>query len=474
MATTEIHLAIDGTSQSFSTPISTSHSTREVHRAIRKAAGAAIPDDPVVLKLYSQTGTLVPIGPHIPANTADKPYRLVTKAAKYSDRGTGTNGAIWDILESSSAVASLVKDVDEMSKSIRTVSFKVEQIEKYTTQKERVSQKPSTRRVHRALQQLQLPVKPIDHQMSREIYEQMKKPTFDIWLFRESELIHLLAQMYEEFGLIKTFNISIEKLHSFLHMIKHMYNKNPFHNFQHCFCVSQMMFALLHVTGVHKHFTPLEKLALITAAIGHDLDHPGFNNAYQVNACTELATTYNDISPLENHHSAVLFSILHHPDTNILSGLSTADYKEVRKIIIMCILATDMAKHGEILGKFKSITETFSYEDVTHRHSLFQMLIKCSDISNEVRPKHVSEPWVDNLLEEFFGQSDREKAEGLPTAPFMDRDKVTKPSAQVGFIGFVMIPLFELASKVLPDMEDQIIQPIRKAHEYYKSLLEKK
>ena len=51
-------------------------------------------------------------------------------------------------------------------------------------------------------------------------------------------------------------------------------------------------------------------------------------------------------------------------------------------------------------------------------------------ISNEVRPKHVSEPWVDNLLEEFFGQSDLEKKEGLPTAPFMDREKVTKPSAQ--------------------------------------------
>jgi high affinity cGMP-specific 3',5'-cyclic phosphodiesterase 9 len=58
------------------------------------------------------------------------------------------------------------------------------------------------------------------------------------------------------------------------------------------------------------------------------------------------------------------------------------------------------------------------------------MIIKCSDISNEVRPRHISEPWVDNLLEEFFTQSDHEKAEGLPWAPFMDREKVTKPSAQ--------------------------------------------
>jgi high affinity cGMP-specific 3',5'-cyclic phosphodiesterase 9 len=70
------------------------------------------------------------------------------------------------------------------------------------------------------------------------------------------------------------------------------------------------------------------------------------------------------------------------------------------------------------------------------------MLMKCSDISNEVRPKHVSEPWVDNLLEEFFGQSDLEKKEGLPTAPFMDREKVTKPSAQ-GKPALFYMPLYK-------------------------------
>ena len=48
----------------------------------------------------------------------------------------------------------------------------------------------------------------------------------------------------------------------------------------------------------------------------------------------------------------------------------------------------------------------------------------------------------------FCFQSDREKAEGLPVAPFMDRDKVSKPTAQIGFIKFVLIPLFELLNKV--------------------------
>lgn len=32
------------------------------------------------------------------------------------------------------------------------------------------------------------------------------------------------------------------------------------------------------------------------------------------------------------------------------------------------------------------------------------VLIKACDISNEVRPMEVSEPWVDCLLEEYFNQ----------------------------------------------------------------------
>ncbi|KAH9274467.1 hypothetical protein BASA83_003100 [Batrachochytrium salamandrivorans] len=106
-------------------------------------------------------------------------------------------------------------------------------------------------------------------------------------------------------------------------------------------------------------------------------------------------------------------------------------------------------------------------------HAVAFACIKCADISNEVRPANVAEPWVNCLLEEFFSQSDREKAEGLPNAPFMDREKVTKPSAQIGFIAYVMIPMYELVGTVLPNMDQYIVQPIRESLTFYKDLLEK-
>jgi len=81
------------------------------------------------------------------------------------------------------------------------------------------------------------------------------------------------------------------------------------------------------------------------------------------------------------------------------------------------------------------------------------ILIKVADISNEARPMEVAEPWLDRLLQEFFKQSDAEKLEGLPVTPFMDRDKVTKPSSQVSFIGLVLLPLFEALGELLPELQ---------------------
>lgn len=84
---------------------------------------------------------------------------------------------------------------------------------------------------------------------------------------------------------------------------------------------------------------------------------------------------------------------------------------------------------------------------------LCMVLIKVSDISNEARPMDVAEPWLDCLLQEFFEQSDREKMEGLPVTPFMDRDKITKPSSQCSFIGFVLLPLFEAIGRLYPELD---------------------
>ena len=42
----------------------------------------------------------------------------------------------------------------------------------------------------------------------------------------------------------------------------------------------------------------------------HDIDHPGTNNLFEIKCRSKLATLYNDVSVLENHHAASLFFML--------------------------------------------------------------------------------------------------------------------------------------------------------------------
>ena len=57
-----------------------------------------------------------------------------------------------------------------------------------------------------------------------------------------------------------------------------------------------------------------------------------FAVSYQVNARTELAIRYNDMSPLENHHCAVAFQILGNPECNIFANVDKATFMKVRSV----------------------------------------------------------------------------------------------------------------------------------------------
>nr|XP_044606835.1 high affinity cGMP-specific 3',5'-cyclic phosphodiesterase 9A isoform X1 [Equus asinus] len=306
--------------------------------------------------------------------------------------------------------------------------------------------------------------------LSPETVEALRKPTFDVWLWEPNEMLSCLEHMYHDLGLVRDFSINPVTLRRWLLCVHDNYRNNPFHNFRHCFCVAQMMYSMIWLCSLQEKFSQMDILILMTAAICHDLDHPGYNNTYQINARTELAVRYNDISPLENHHCAVAFQILAQPACNIFSNVQPDGFKQIRQGMITLILATDMARHAEIMDSFKEKMENFDYSNEEHMTLLKMVLIKCCDISNEVRPMEVAEPWAECLLEEYFMQSDREKSEGLPVAPFMDRDKVTKATAQIGFIKFVLIPMFETVTKLFPVVEELMLQPLWESRDRYEEL----
>ncbi|KAK1789066.1 hypothetical protein P4O66_015019, partial [Electrophorus voltai] len=416
--------------------------------------------------LLDASGAMVSIDPTMPSNSERSPYKVVPlSGGQLPDKEELFQNVLTQVAEQfSSSVflnpsfslsrafkinelkAEVTNRLAMLEKRVELEGIKVVEIEKCRSDIKKLREEMTSRNSSSCLDDKKLtphrdvPSYPKYH-LSKETIDTLRQPIFDVWQWEPNELC-----------------------------IHDNYRNNPFHNFRHCFCVAQMMYSMIYLCNLQEKFTQIDILILMTAAVCHDLDHPGYNNTYQINARTELAVRYNDISPLENHHCAVAFQIFSQPDCNIFSNFDAEAFKQIRQGTITLILATDMARHGEILDCFKQKLETFDFTNEEHVTCLKMVLIKCCDISNEVRPMEVAEPWVDCLLEEYFMQSDREKAEGLPVAPFMDRDKVTKPTAQIGFIKFVLIPMFETVMKLFPQIEEAMLQPLRESRDRYEEL----
>ncbi|KAG5852834.1 high affinity cGMP-specific 3',5'-cyclic phosphodiesterase 9A isoform X1 [Anguilla anguilla] len=489
MATKIIYFTVNGRPEQAEFPVDCP--AQDVKDLFRAAAEAG-PHD--ILKLYNTKGSIINISPQLEPNSPHACYKLEVVATDCNRKPLGGELAValgFDLSSMEKRLQSLEKKI--LIESVETPSVVYEmktQVELFREKLESVEHlswlglfkelsegkcKPSPFYHKRALRKTREECEHVREkflqmsslEVTEEVRQYLKTPTFDNWQWEDTEIMVLLQVMYTDLDFISTFNIEVEVLQQFLYEVYRRYNNIPFHNFKHCFCVTQMMYGLIWLTDLRTKMESIDLLIMLTSAVCHDLDHTGYNNAYQINARTELALRYNDISPLENHHCAVAFEILEKKESNIFRNLTTEQYKRIREGMIKCILATDMTRHNEILNKFKSILPSFDFSNKDHKDVLMMIMIKVSDISNEARPMDVAEPWLDCLLQEFFNQSDMEKLEGLPVTPFMDRDKVTKPSSQTGFIRFVLFPLFIELANLFPCLEQHIIDPVRKALDYY-------
>jgi 3'5'-cyclic nucleotide phosphodiesterase len=189
-----------------------------------------------------------------------------------------------------------------------------------------------------------------------------------------------------------------------------------YHNFRHVIDVLQAVFYFLLQLGVlprHKHHAtppkegdkaspiaalvrPFEAFVLLVSAIGHDVGHPGVNNAFLVALRAPLAQLYNDNSVLEAFHCAAYSQILRRYWNS--AYLDT----EVRRLLIKVILATDMQVHFKYMSDLGNLQEKLAHNQGTdgwapqqleeHKFLACGLLIKCADISNVVCTYLVSPP----------------------------------------------------------------------------------
>ena len=106
----------------------------------------------------------------------------------------------------------------------------------------------------------------------------------------------------KDYQLASHFGISLTKLATFLKVMEDSYKDNPYHNKIHAADVLQTVHYMLKCKGMDNMFADAEILALLLAAIVHDVEHDGFNNDFHKASLSELALLHNNHSVLENHH----------------------------------------------------------------------------------------------------------------------------------------------------------------------------
>ena len=119
--------------------------------------------------------------------------------------------------------------------------------------------------------------------------------------------------------------IKIEKevYTNYFELIQQKYRPNPYHNSNHAADVTCSAFYFIMQSELINDFENIDNLAVLIACFGHDVAHPGLNNRFLINNREVLATTYNDVSVLENMHSALTFTTMNDKkvNANILENL---------------------------------------------------------------------------------------------------------------------------------------------------------
>ncbi|XP_059483022.1 cAMP-specific 3',5'-cyclic phosphodiesterase isoform X5 [Neocloeon triangulifer] len=286
--------------------------------------------------------------------------------------------------------------------------------------------------------------------------------------------------IFQERDLLKTFMIPSKTLVTLMMTLEDHYLKDvPYHNSLHAADVTQSTNVLLNSPALESVFTPLEIVAAIFAATIHDVDHPGLTNQFLINSSSELALMYNDESVLENHHLAVAFKLLQNEDCDIFVNLGKKQRQTLRKMVIDMVLATDMSKHMSLLADLKTMVETkkvagsgvLLLDNYTDRIQVLQNLVHCADLSNPTKPLALYRKWVDRIMEEFFVQGDKEREQNMDISPMCDRHSATIEKSQVGFIDYIVHPLWETwADLVHPDAQD-ILDNLEENRDWYQGMI---
>ena len=267
---------------------------------------------------------------------------------------------------------------------------------------------------------------------------------------RRDLLVPLIVTMWKDLGFVDHFGFSEDRLVRLALALRSQYRSVPYHNFAHGFDVAHCVYGFFTIGKLGDEFSPIEKLSVFIAALFHDADHHGLNNAFHLRShhpsSILLDATSSEVgSVLEIHHCNIAIEVLTDPSIELLDILPEQERAEVWRTVIACILATDMKEHQNICEDARQLGTSRTSNKVL----MLQLLLKAADISNVTRPHKQATQWSAAVQNEFFVQGDKERELGMEVLPMFDRYSNIDQS---GFIKGLAIPYFSLIQEIFPSL----------------------
>ncbi|XP_064594996.1 dual 3',5'-cyclic-AMP and -GMP phosphodiesterase 11A-like isoform X2 [Liolophura sinensis] len=300
----------------------------------------------------------------------------------------------------------------------------------------------------------------------------LKSLTFNDFSLNRDEMVLAGIRIFQDLGLIRRYKIDYETLCRWMLTVRKNYRNVAYHNWRHAFNVCQVMFAILTQCNMRNHLTEKECLGLAVAALCHDLDHRGTNNAFQQKTSSALAQLYGTKATLEHHHFNHAVMILNSEvklssgnqsgakGNNIFANVSSEEYVEVMNILKQAILATDLSVHLQGRSKFFAMVEEdgVGWEDKERKTVLRDILMTACDVAAITKPWEVQRQVADLVMSEFFDQGDKERNElNIQPQALMDRERQDElPKLQLGWIDGICLPLYKALAKMEPKFQPML------------------
>lgn len=264
--------------------------------------------------------------------------------------------------------------------------------------------------------------------------------------------------------------INAIRLKGFVKDVCDNYNMVSYHNFYHATNILHTTFILLDSCKLFNKLNSDVIFAILLSALVHDIGHPGNNNLFEINTCSELACRYNDLSVLEQYHCTLAFELI--KKHNLFENFTHEEFIICRKTIINCILGTDIANHKNIVEIMNTKQEQgFNFNNIDDQYLVAKLFVHGADIGNPIQEFEQCETWARRVSFEFYTQIEKEKERGLkPFTSFNINSTSSFYIHEIKYITYVCKPYWEILSNLFDELKP-FYEQINRNFERYSSIL---